>query len=106
MACATSSVDMVGNGHCVGSLRVFQYMDIDFTLSFLGHKDLCLLDLQLLERLIGGASIDGLSCSFDKESDGGVGDIAGTPELQPTSLLPRNTLANPEIQGLSRNSCS
>ena len=90
----------------MGSLRAFECMDIDFTVSFLGHKDLCLLDLQLLERLIGGASIDGMSCSFNKESDGGVGDIAGTPALQPTSLLPRNTLANLEIQGLSWNFCS
>ena len=47
-----------------------------------GHKDLCLLDSQLLERLIGGASIDGMSCSLDKDSDGGVGGTAGTPALQ------------------------
>ena len=89
MGCATSSVDTVSNGHCVGSsLRAFEYMDIDFTFAFLaggGHKDLCLLDSQLLERLIGGASIDGMFCSLEKDSDGGVGGVggtAGTPALQ------------------------
>lgn len=50
-----------------------------------GHKDLRLLDSQLLERLIGGVSIDGMFCSLDKDSDGGVGGVggtAGTPALQ------------------------
>lgn len=47
-----------------------------------GHKDLCLLDSQLLERLICGTSIDGMFCSLDKDSDSGVGGTAGTPALQ------------------------
>ena len=66
MACDTSSVNIVANGHGVGSLIAFMWT-LTSCLAFLaggGHIDLWLLDSQLLillEGLIGGASIDDMS---------------------------------------------